>query len=73
MDAGIYTDVRRAAEGDSFLSARHEKNTKSKNGLAKTRECGTGVRRHFVQRVTENSLPTMLICASIIYSPSRSD
>ena len=62
MDAGIYTDVRRAAEGDSFLQLVTKKTRKVKRASPKQENAAQEVRRHFVQRVTKIQ---MLICAAL--------
>ena len=67
MDAGIYTDVRRAAEGDSFLQLVTKKTRKVKRASPKQENAAQEVRRHFVQRVTK-IFPDADLC-SIIYSP----
>ena len=67
MDAGIYTDLRRVAEGDSFSQLVAKKALKVKRASSKQESTAQEMRRRFVQRVTE-TFPDADLC-SIIYSP----
>ena len=67
MDAGIYTDLRRAAEGDSFSQLVAKKALKVKRASSKQKSEAQEMRCCFVQRVTE-TFPDADLC-SIIYSP----
>ena len=67
MDAGIYTDLRRVAEGDSFSQLVAKKALKVKRASSKQESAAQEMRRRFVQRVTE-TFPDADLC-SIIYSP----